>query len=130
MDKKTNIILSSLPGTVTSFAGGIYLNSRINELNNTIEEYKKRVHESIELIKKLLILDTQYKNLSSTTQKIIDIIEDQKTEINKLKEENKYNKLLIKNLYENISILSEKIGLVMIDIPKKKSSKKKSSKKR
>src|SRR5665648_236764 len=115
MDKKTNIILSSLPGTVTSFAGGIYLNSRINELNTTIEEYKKRVHESIELIKKLLILDTQYKNLSSTTQKIIDIIEDQKTEINKLKEENKYNKLLIKNLYENISILSEKIGLVMID---------------
>lgn len=129
MDKKTNIILSSLPGTITSFAGGVYLNNKINEINNTLEEYKKRVHESIELIKKLLILETQFKNLATNTEKIIQIIDNQKTEINKLKEENKYNKLLIKNLYENINMLSEKIGLTMIDIPKKK-SKKKSNKKR
>jgi len=129
MDKKTNIILSSLPGTVTSLAGGVYLNSRLNELNAIVEEYKKRVHESIELIKKLLILDTQFKNLASNTEKIIEIINNQKTEINKLKEENKYNKLLIKNLYENINMISEKIGLNMIDIPKKKSKKRSNKKK-
>lgn len=126
MDKKSNIILPSIPGTITSFAGGIYLNNRINNLNKTIEEYRSRVHESIELLKKLLIVDKQVKNLAENTERIIQVIESQTKEINKLKEENKYNKLLIKRLYENNNIICEKLGLDMIEVPKKKNNKKKS----
>ena len=120
MSETTKVVMSSLPGTISSFATGFYLNNKVSSLSNEIQEYKQKLHELIEIVKKMLMMNKHIEVLEKNANQCNIIIKEQKYEIDKLKEENKYLRKNIQTIYENIDVISDKMGIPMKYPPKKK----------